>query len=182
MKMTVDFELDWVHDNDTIDEAVSRQIVKHAVSQVGEKVIKAIQNGVNERLVTKTDEFLEGVLSTFMTKNIVVTDKWGNEVARYESVNEVLEEKFDRFITEAVDRNGKTSRDRGGKVDGTARLEYLMQKHIDHKINNIKTRVSKEIDTYFQQKIKEAETSLHAATIEKYMKSLDFDAAIQQKA
>lgn len=181
MKINVDFELDWVNDEDTIDAAVSRKIISEAVSKVGEKVILAMRRDVDNQMADKADGFLDSILAGFMDRNIVVTDKWGNEVSRYESVNELLEEKFDAFITEVVDSNGKTSRERGCNVNGTPRFEHLIKKHIDQKLKAIEVTITKEIDEYFRDEITKAEKNIRQRTVEKYMKTIDFEAGLKKK-
>lgn len=180
MKINVEFDLDWLREDDTIDDAVSRKIISRAVDQVGEKIIKTLKDNVDIKINEKVDDFLNKVLAKFLDRNIVITDKWGNEINRYESVNELLETKFDEFIIEGVDKNGKTSRDRGCRIDGVPRIEHLIKSHINDKVAAITVEVNKEIDTYFKEKIAAAKTSIHKATIENYMKKIDFDAGLKK--
>lgn len=181
MRINVDFELDWVNDEDTIDAAVSRKIIDKAVEQASVKVIETIKKNVDNQLANKVDEFLNDILAKFMDRNIVVTDSWGNEVTRYEDVNELLEEKFDAFVTEVVDSNGKTSRERGCSVSGDPRFEHLIKKHINQKIRDIELQITKEINEYFKSKINEAQKNIQQRTIETYMKTIDFEAGLKGK-
>ena len=180
MKINVEFDLEWVDDEDTIDGAVSRKIISMAVEQIGEKIITAIKNSVDEKMNAKVDDFLNDVLSGFMDRNIIITDKWGKEVARHETVNNLLETRFDEFITESVDKDGKTSRERGCRIDGVPRIDYMATRHIDTKMKELTVSITKEIDQYFKEKIVEAKASIHKATIENYMNRIDFDAGLKE--
>ena len=182
MKINVEFDLDWVEDEDTIDSAVSRKIIDKAVSKVGENIIEAIKKNVDNQLANKIDDYLQTVLTGFMDRNIIITDKWGNEVSRYESVNEMLEERFDNFMSEEVDSNGKTSKQRGCSVNGSPRIDHLARKHIDSKINEITVETNKKIVEYFSSKISAAKANIHKETIDKYIKAIDFEAGIKGKA
>lgn len=158
MKVNVDFDLNWIGDEDTIDDAVSRKIISRVVDQVGEKIIEAIKKNVDEKMAEKIDSFLETVLEGFLDRNIIISDKWGNEAVRYENVNELLETKFDEYITVFVDSNGKTSKDRHCNINGTPRVEYLVKKHISDKIKDIELSINKEISDFLKIKLRQQET------------------------
>lgn len=179
MKINVEFDLNWV-DEETIDDAVSRKLVDHAVAEVGEKVITAIKNLADKSLNEKVDTYLEEVLAGFLERNIIITDRWGNITDRYESVNELLETRFDEFITEMVDKNGKTSKERGCRIDGVSRIDYLARKHISNNVSELQSQITKETDAFFKEKIDAAKKSIHKSTVEKYMKTIDFEAAIKK--
>lgn len=179
MKVNVEFNLDWIGDEDNIDDAVSRKIIQQASDKVGEKIITAIKNHVDSAMNEKIDDFLNKVLSEFLNRNIILTDKWGKEVARHENVVAMLETRFDEFITESVDAQGKTAKDRGCRIDGVPRIDYLAKSHINAKLKELETQIGKDIDTYFKEKVEMAKKSLQKATIEKYMKVINFEAAVK---
>jgi len=181
MKINVEFDLDWVSEDQSIDEAVQKKIINGIVGGMDDRIKKLIQKEADNRLVEKLDGVIDNLFSDFMTRNVVITDKWGDEVSRYESVNELLKEKFDTFLTEPVDSNGKALGKNECGYNEKPRIEYLVSKNIDGQVEKICTKIEKDITVRFAERIKDAEKTLRLNTVEKYMNKIDFEAGLASK-
>ena len=181
MKINVEFNLDWINEDDSIDEAVQRNIIKGIVGGIDDRIKALVQKEADNRLVEKLDVVINNLFSDFMTRNVVITDKWGDEVSRYESVNELLKEKFDNFLVEPVDSKGKALGKNKCGYNEKPRIEYLVAKNIDDKVHEICVKIEKDITSRFAEKMKEAEKTLRLNTVEKYMNKLDFEAGLSSK-
>jgi hypothetical protein len=105
MKVNVEVDLSWLEDGETIDEAIVYRIADKFIDQdrIGELIKKAIA----ERFDDSIDSVLTKTLDSFMDREVAITDNWGTVQERHENVEELLKARFDSFMSELVDSNGK---------------------------------------------------------------------------
>jgi hypothetical protein len=155
MKVKCDVEINWIEDN-TIDEVVQHKLTQEIIK----KISPQIKNQLFMDTADRIDKTITSILEDFLTREVVVTDKWGDVKERHESVNELLKEKFDKFLSEPVDKNGKPSK--GCSINDHNRIEYLLTKKmeslIDTKVNkfsdNLVYKVNKQIEAKLNESVK----------------------------
>ena len=174
--MKVICELDWIPEDISIEEEIENRIVKEAASiaikNFSENVIKKIEEKASASFAQKVDELCNNLLERFMDKEIMVTDNWGDVQAKYESVEELLKAKFDNFMTQKVDKNGKV--DKGchwGSDKPYTRIDYILDKQIQEHANRLTDQIAKEVN----EKIELAKKKIHQKTIAKIVSKLGLE-------
>ena len=153
MKFNVEIEIDWIEGDGTIDDEVRSQIINGITHRINRKSQEEIEKKVNELISKETEVIIENrlnqILDDFVSKEITVTDKWGDPKKTI-VVNDLIKQKFDSFMTENVDeRDGKTT-DYGKTIP---RVEYIVgeriQKYCDKKTKEMVSDVESKITEVF---------------------------------
>jgi hypothetical protein len=172
--MKITCEIDWIDEEATIDDVLKNEVISKVVEHIALKfnndMFKEVEKKASKELARKADSLMERLMERFTNKEIRVTDAWGDIKEEYENVNELLKGKFDGFLTESVDGNGKTASSCSyGKT--YTRLEYVLDKRIKEQSDNL----TKEIVSTVDKKIEEQKKAIHQQAIEKIAKKLNLE-------
>jgi LPS O-antigen subunit length determinant protein (WzzB/FepE family) len=151
--MKIECEIDWISDQ-SLDSGIRDVIIESITNKLEDRFYKQLEKNTSDQLAVRIDELLNKLVNRFMNKEVVVTDNWGDVKEKHENVNELLKQKFDRWLTETVNDEGKpmsTSCSYGSKRH--TRLEYF----IDERIKDHQKRITKEIFATINTKLKEAQ-------------------------
>lgn len=181
--MKVSVEIGYIDENG-LDENLLKKVVCQIVGNMNDKVKEIIQNELDNQFSKQVDDYLQKILLDFTNRNIVITDRYGDEVQRYENAREMLKERFDNFISEEVDEKGKLIKRGGSKTcyakRGNPRIENIMKKLIpsaSYIEKEVIASVKKEVDII----IKKAKEKAATDTIQFIMSKIDIDAAVGHK-
>jgi len=140
MKISVDFNLDWIEEERDLDEAIQSRIISEVVKKVSEKInetaIEKISLKVNEIL----DEKIKTMFDDFMDKSFDVCDQWGDVKHKNVNVKNLLKEKLDKLLTEKVDLNGNPT-----QYNGTLRYLQILDQQSKKQIDEFITNISKNV-------------------------------------
>lgn len=142
MKFKVDVEIDWLHEEDGLDERLQREIVEEIKNSIQKHTLNKMESLIYNQVKNNIDTWINERLHEFTDRVIRVTDKWGDTVESHKSLNDMFKERFDGFLTKAVDKDGK-------QIDGCAygnsknRIEYLLEK----KASEVMSQITKKIDS-----------------------------------
>jgi len=165
--MKIECEIEWIDDKENIDGTIKNAITEKLIERVSKRMsgemFKEIEKEASIKLAEKVDEVCVELLERFMDKEIIVTDKWGDVQDKHENVSELLKAKFDRFLTETVDKNGNQSNNcsYGNKI--YTRLHYVLDKRIKEHGDIITKDIVKEVDT----KVKAHKIEIHQNAVAK---------------
>lgn len=155
-KFNVEVELDWLYEDDTIDEEIYRQVI----SGIQDRLITKVEKKMEEKLTEKINEEVEKIAETFLEKVTVNSldtmtfpykeDRWSSEV-KYISLSEYIGKKFEVAISQ------KTLTENGGKPSYRddakySIIDYLTNGYIANELNG------KVIDMIRQAKSQAEET------------------------
>lgn len=154
MKMTMEIDLDWIEEDGSIDDVVKKQIAVSVAEKIKEEATEDLLKQAEGYVTERIDAFVTDILNRFMNHEVRVTDRYGDTKARFDNVEEMLKERFDNFLTESVDENGRTT-DRCNYRDSTTRVDYLIDARIKKQTEAFVNTVSREVDN----KIKAALTA-----------------------
>jgi len=180
MKMTVEVELNWLGEDGDIDAAIRDSIAEKCLERIPEKAKENLQKYVDSQFKHKIDGLINEVLSGFMDRNIVVTDQWGDEVSRYESVREMLKEKFNTFMSEKVDTNGKAVDLKNCGYNSKPRVEYMISKIVPS-TQDMTDSIIKKALTSLNEVMKQSTEKAQAAIVANLVSKVDFEAGIAAK-
>lgn len=158
MKLNLEIELDWIDEDSTLDETVKREIVNRVVKLVKEQVEKSAlektEKLVHNRIEKLVDKNVNQFFRNYLKQSVAVTDKWGDTVQTYKSLKELVKEKFDNFLTEKVDKDGRA----GGYNANMKRIDYLIDVQIKGFAKTFSdetvTKVRKEVEVQLNDSLK----------------------------
>lgn len=154
--MKIECEVEWALE-ESVDDAVKHAIVQELARRIEDKLYAKIEKEASNEYAKMIDDLLMKLTDRFMSREIVVTDKWGDIQEKHESVEELLKYKFDGFLGEKVNRNGETSKfcEYNGSHDLITRIEYFIDKQIDYRKDGIIKELTRIVDGRIDEKKKE---------------------------
>lgn len=153
MMIKCEVEIEWIDEEDNIDDKVKREIARQVVVQIKEKEFSPIIEAATLSLKEKTDSLVQETLDKFMAKKIVITDKWGNIDEEYGNVDELLQDKFDNYILEEVDSNGKPNPKKNCSFNGTPRIIFEIEKRVQTQCKKFSENVLKDVDNMITKRL-----------------------------
>jgi len=143
--MKIALEVNWADDHGNIDRTIKNAVVDRIAQTVSTELYPSIEAEVAERLADMVDALLNKLIDRFMNREIKVTDKWGDVTAEFESVEELLKTKFDDFLTQKVDKEGKAT-DSCGYRSRYTRLEWVVDERIKKHQDSITQTIGAQMD------------------------------------
>lgn len=112
MKLNLEVELDFINDEMSVNETIKQNIIDAVVGKIQGNVEKKVEGKINDiidkTIINKINKMTEKLFNDFMNKKISLTDGYGSVIKCYETVTDVIKERFDNFMTETVDEKGNT--------------------------------------------------------------------------
>ena len=160
-KFNIEVDLEWLGEGGDLDQIIKDEIIASITSKVSAKAIGEAQEKIEARIEEDVTQAvgtkLNLLLEDFFTKPRTITDKWGNVTSTDISVTELLEESCDKFIDGYVDKNGNPCHS-NSYGDKKRRIDYIIEKHIDFKlqqsISNAAAEVKKGLQKYLDETLK----------------------------
>lgn len=150
MKLNLEVEIDWIDEESGIDEVVKQSIISAVVNSVESKVNTKIQKEVdaliNKQITSQINTKINKMFDDFAKQPVKILDTYGDVTGQYGSVREMLKTRFDTFLTEMVDDNGKVT-SYGSRM---TRTDYLFK----HQINSFATEFTKNTVTQVREEVK----------------------------
>lgn len=178
MKLKVEVDLEWIGEEGNIDEEVKSQIISGICSKINKVSQDEIVKKVNDKIAKECDALINQriteILNEFVSKEIKVTDQWG-DVKQEIKIADLLKKRFDSFMTEKVDGEGKAS------TYGTKyiRMEWI----IDKRVRDYCAVKTKEMVVDVENKIKEIlSIDLELKVKNKIIENLGLSEILKQKS
>ena len=154
MKLALEIELDWIDEEMNIDDTIKQNVIDSVVAKIQKNVETKVEAKINEiidkTIIVKINEMTESIFNDFMNKEISIADNYGSKIKMYPNIYAVIKERFDNFMVESVDDQGRTSNDSYGRK--FKRLEYIIDKQLQsfakEFTDNAVKKVSEEIKVH----------------------------------
>jgi len=157
--MEITCKIEWIHEDEGLDEGIQRRIIDRVVEKISKEALDQLMEKISAQMAERVDEMINSILEKFMSKEIMVTDNWGDIQEKYESVNELLKAKFDDYMTVGVDLNGRPVK--GRSCGGKPRIEYVLDRKISEALVSMENLITREVDK--KLKIMKEEATKEAA-------------------
>lgn len=157
-KFNIIVDLDWVGEDGDLDQTIKDEIIASVITKISTAAVSDLQAKVNEKITNEitqlVGEKLNCLLEDFFTRPRTITDKWGDVVKTEMSVTDLLKERCDTFIDGYVDKDGNAV---GANSYGEKkrRIDFIVEKHIDYKLQQSITRAAEEIKVGLQKYLDE---------------------------
>lgn len=156
-KINVTFDVEWLDENQTLDEALREGIITSVVDHIKEETMEKITEEVNKKLSEVLENFLDKKLNeltdSLLNRKINIYDRWGDCKEENVEIMDILKRRLDTYLTEQVDENGKLSQAYGTKT----RLEYCISKNINddmmREIDKATSKCRQQLVAYMQKEV-----------------------------
>lgn len=154
MKLNLEVELDWIDEEMNLDDTIKQNVINSVVNRIQAKVNEQVESKINKiidtTIVDRINNKVDALFDEFTNKQIALTDGYGDKVKVYENVIALIKDRFDNFMEQPVDDNGKTY-DSTYSIYGSRfkRVEFMIDKQLKDFANKFTAdtvkRVSEEI-------------------------------------
>jgi len=156
MKLNLEIELDWIDDEMTLDDVVKQQIITGIMNKLSKKVLSKIEDKIDKTvdkiIISRINKATDKLFKDFLKRPVQITDKYGDTIKQYNSMKEVIKERFDNFMTQTVNEKGETYN--GDYSTKYKRLQFIIDKQLkdfaDSFTTNAVKTVSEEIKSHVQ--------------------------------
>ncbi len=149
----IEVELDWVDEEGNIDSEIQKRVIKDLAKAISEKVNGEKTASIAAQVSAKVDELVNNEFESLLTQPVVQTDRYGDPKKSFESIREMIKNRFDNYLTEEVDsKDGKKWQSNGyGQGMRQTRFEYILGKafgsELEKKMADLKKKVEKDTET-----------------------------------
>lgn len=145
----------------TIVSEITRRVEVRIKKEVAKKIDARVGQIIDNAIMDKS----RVVLKEFLSQPVNRTDRYGDTVAHYDSVYDMIKSEFDKITSRPVDSSGKPLPDGNCGYNSTTSLQYMIKNHIKKAADELGRRVTNDVD----RKIKDAMTSqVQEALAKKY--------------
>ena len=172
MKLNLEIELDWIDEEKGLDETVKEQIIDGVVSKIQKQIETKIETKVNAvidtTIVAKISEKTDSLFEDFINRPVTITDRYGDKIKVYENMSDLIKERFDKFMEQKVDEQGRSTDSSYGKT--FARLDFIISKQLNDFANKFTTDAVASVSAEIKQHVKEGLTTKLGAELMKVLK------------
>lgn len=172
MKLNLEIQLDWIDEDMNLDETVQQNVIDAIVEKIQKNVESKVEGKINaiidETILAKINTLTENLFNDFMNKQVSITDNYGSKIKVYPNVTAVIKERFDNFMEQTVDDQGKT-------YDGTygskhRRLTFIIDKQLKDFAEKFTTEAVKTVSAEIKLNVQQGLTTKLGAELMKVLK------------
>ena len=138
--------IDWLEDELSLDETIQGKIIEAVTAKIQAQIVTDVAAQVNKTINDRVNELVSETFARIMSKEITVTDQWGDVKEKFPNIEDAIKTRFDKFLLEFVDNDGKTSTSYGGK----SRINWM----IDDRIKKQSEEFTKKAVTQINEAVK----------------------------
>ena len=124
-KINVTIDLDWIGEDNSLDEEIKGEIVSSVVNTLSEKVLDELSEEVEKQISDTIGTRLNEYMDKFFDTPRDITDRWGEVIKEGVTIKSQLKDALDNFMGEKVDSYGKPS----SGYDGKTRFQWSVEKY-----------------------------------------------------
>lgn len=161
MKLNLEVELDWIDEEMGIDDTIKQNVINTIVAKIQHKIQKETEVKINrlidETIVDKINEKTEALFDDFMNKEISLSDNYGSVIKTYDNTSDLIKERFDNFMTQKVDDNGKLTKSTYGTTH--RRIDWVVNYQLKKFADKFTTDAVKQVSAEIKMHVKEGLTN-----------------------
>lgn len=168
MKLNVTVDIDWLGEDESIDEAIKSQIIRGVVKTISDDVIRSVKNEATKQVEQRVSELVDSTYNEFLNGTVNLTDRWGEVTKKDVSIKSLIKAQCDKWLTEKVDENGKTSTYNANYT----RAEYFVKHQISRETKSMSEQLVRKVNDEMKKFITD---SLKNSIGEKLVKEIGID-------
>lgn len=170
MKFNIEVEVDWLDEDQSLDNELKEQIKDGIINRISEKSIEDLKVQASKMAVEKVEKWLDDFLAAEIgTVKFPYGkyDGWSNQQPEMLTIPEIISKEFEKALRQPVNSKGEYTESSYSKF-GT-RLEWLTgklaEKIADEKIKSFVSGFYRDIETFLSEKLKSALTEQISSAI-----------------
>lgn len=171
MKLNLEVELDWIDEEMNIDDTVKQNVIDSIVNKIKAKIELSVEDKISKMIdkivVSKINKMTEKVFNDFMKREVTISDSYGSKIKVYPTVEALIKERFDNFMTQMVDERGNTADTYGAKYK---RINYIIDEQLKSFANKFTTEAVKTVSEEIKQHVKDGLTNKLGTELMKILK------------
>ncbi|PLR93229.1 hypothetical protein [Bacillus sp. T33-2] len=156
MKLNVTVDIDWLEEDESIDEAIKRQIISGVVKRISDDVISSVKRDAENQVQERVSELVDATYNEFLSGTVTLTDRWGDVTKKDVSIKSLIKNQCDNWLTEKVNDRGEAS----SYSANYTRVEYFVKNQIEKQTkemsNQIVTKVNQEMKKFITDSLKDS--------------------------
>lgn len=172
MKLNLTIDVDWLQEDMSLDDAVKEEVKNSIVEKIKSKVEKQIEKEIESEIdgvvVNKINEMTTNVFNDFINRPITMYDEYGDKIESYDRLSDLIKERFDNFINQPVDKEGKTST--SSYNSHYTRLSYIIDKQLKEYAKDFTDNAVKQVSQEIRDHVKEGLTDKLGKELMKVLK------------
>ncbi len=151
--------LDWLDEEENLDGRLRDEILSGIVDKVGKNITNSLEGEARKlleqkmsSLETEIGEKLNTMMQEFFETPKDITDEWGDVVKRGVTIREQLKKSCSQYLDQKVDSSGRPA---SGYSSCKTRLEYILDKAVNHDMEFAIKKVTTEVTDEIKKKITE---------------------------
>jgi hypothetical protein len=151
MKITAEIEIDWIHEDEGLDEKVERRLLDALVNKIEGDFLKEAGKSVAQaanRLITAKTELL---INSVLEKPVTVSNGW-NDKREYDSIYAMVEQRMTELYEGKLNVNGQCKKD-----PLLANIEGFVKSSTDKLLKDVERIVEKHAKEAAAKEVKEHE-------------------------
>jgi hypothetical protein len=173
MNLKIDIEIDWIGEDNTLDEVVKAEIVAGVTDKVYDMVNKEIRETLTQKLddqvIKKVDENTQQMFDEFCNREIALNDQYGHTIKVWPNLIELMKARFDNFLEERVDRkSGKPTN--SGYNGTTTRIRFMIDNQLTSFADKFTTDTVKKVSEEIKKHVSDGLTNKLGGELMKVLK------------
>ena len=174
MKINIEFDVDY------IEGKVEDKIINKIAAAVEGKIKDSTVNQIVITMHEQINGWITQTLNEFIDRPINLTDRYGEIIEKYACVKDLLKSKFDAFMSESVDEQGRSVK-QGCYGPKASRLHWMVGEAINAHSKKTYANAKKEMEVQIKRKFDDFEKKLVQDSIDAIIKNLDLDKIAKSK-
>jgi homospermidine synthase len=125
-------------------------------NQVKERVEAKVNSNIDNLVAKKVNQLTDKMFKDFTRRKITLTDGYGDKLKVYNSIRDYMKYKFDNFLIEKVDDQGRTSTSTYGT--NHKRLDFIVKKQLEEFAEDFTTKAVKQVSSEIKTHVSEGLT------------------------
>lgn len=140
MKLKIEVDIDYLGEDGSIDDQVKASIANAIASKINKDSIQNLSAHAERLINERATQLVDGVFAAIMSERIAITDDWGKVVKEYTNTESMIKSRFDSFMTERVDNEGRKS-----SYGDQTRIDLIIKKQLDKTASEFTKNAIKEV-------------------------------------
>lgn len=150
MKFNVEVDIDWIDDEEDLDQAIQNRIINNVAKSIEEKFLDSSKSNIAkaaDKLITaKTEQLIYSVLE----KPVTISNGW-NSSEEYDSIYDMVEKRLTKLYEGKLNSNGKCDKD-----PLLQKIESYTERFVDNKVSNIEALINRHAKEIASKTLKES--------------------------
>lgn len=171
MKFNIEVELDWIDEEEGLDEAVQTKIINAVIKEAKSLVETKVDQAISGNIDSIVQDTCKKLVDEFTSGKFIKADKWG-DVIEETTVKEYVKQSFDSYWSQQVTAKGDTDTYYAKRGEMKPRIKWLIDNRIAEHAQEFARTLVDDTDAKIKNSMKE---SLQQSIGAKLVSELGFD-------